>query len=170
MAGRKPTTSPGKRLGRSNEEIEERQENTPIYLSQKFKPPKTLTTAERKVWKWLVKVFRETVNCRVSDADIHLMELYCRAKVATDEADAALKADDSAYVIVCLSGDKDSEIRTTAKPNPNIKKRKDNADLCIKLFNELGLSPVARARMGLGAANAKKKTDVFEGLMNRTDD
>lgn len=170
MAGRKPTTSPGKRLGRSNEEIEERQENTPIYLSQNFKPPKTLTAAEKKVWKWLVKVFRETVNCRVSDADIHLMELYCRAKVATDEADAALKADDSPYIIVKLGKDDDGDDRTTAKPNPNIKKRKDNADLCIKLFNELGLSPVARARMGLGAANAKKNTDVFEGLMNRTDD
>ena len=51
------------------------------------------------------------------------MELYCRAKVATDEADAALKADDSPYILVKLGEDDDGEDRTTAKPNPNIKKR-----------------------------------------------
>ena len=88
MAGRLPTTAQNKTLKRSNKELKDRDSETPVYLKQDFKPPKSLTKEEKKVWKWLVGVFRETVNCRVSDADIHLMELYCRAKVATDEADA----------------------------------------------------------------------------------
>ena len=59
---------------RSNEHLCNREELTPVYQSQNFKPPKTLTAEERVVWKWLTKVFRETVNCRVSDADVHLID------------------------------------------------------------------------------------------------
>jgi P27 family predicted phage terminase small subunit len=159
-----------KKYAKSNKYIKEREENTPVYESQEFIPPPTLTAKELEVWEWLVGIFRETINCRVSDADVHLMELYCRAKVATDEADAELKKDPRAYVIIPLGVDKDGKPKTTAKPNPNIKKRADNATLCIRLFDQLGLSPIARARAGLKAANAKSELDIFKELMNRTDD
>ena len=158
------------KYAKSNKYIKDREENTPVYESQNFIPPETLTDKERVVWDWLVGIFRETVNCRVSDADVHLMELYCRAKVATDEADAELKKDPRAYVIIPLGVDRDGKPKTTAKPNPNLKKRLDNANLCIKLFDQLGLSPIARARAGLKAANAKSELDIFKELMNRTDD
>ena len=88
------------KYAKSNKYIKEREENTPVYESQEFIPPPTLTAKELEVWEWLVGIFMETVNCRVSDADVHLMELYCRAKVATDEADAELKKDPRAYVII----------------------------------------------------------------------
>ena len=158
------------KYAKSNKYIKEREENTPVYESQNFIPPETLTEKELEVWNWLVGIFRETVNCRVSDADVHLMELYCRAKVAADEADAELKKDPRAYIIIPLGVDKDGKPKTTAKPNPNLKKRLDNANLCIKLFDQLGLSPIARARAGLKAANAKSELDIFKELMNRTDD
>lgn len=158
------------KYAKSNNYVKNRESETPVYESQEFIPPPTLTEAELEVWHWLVGIFRETINCKVSDADVHLMELYCRAKVATDEADAELKKDPRAYTIVALGVDKDGKPKTTAKPNPNIKKRADNATLCIKLFAELGLSPLARARAGLKSANAKTELDVFKELMNRTDD
>ena len=158
------------KYAKSNKYIKDREENTPVYESQEFIPPPTLTAKELEVWEWLVGIFRETINCRVSDADVHLMELYCRAKVATDEADAELKKDPRAYIIIPLGVDKDGKPKTTAKPNPNLKKRLDNANLCIKLFDQLGLSPIARARAGLKAANAKSELDIFKELMNRTDD
>ncbi len=170
MAGRLPGMAPNKNLKRSNEELKTREEQTPIYQKQEFKPPKDLTREERKVWKWLAGIFRETINCRVSDADVHLMTIYCRAKVAFDEADAALKEDNRPFVAFECGKDKDGEPKYQLKPNPNIKKRADNAALCIKLFDQLGLSPVARSRMGLGAANAKKNSDVFMRLMARKDD
>ena len=158
------------KYAKSNKYIKDREENTPVYESQNFIPPETLTEKELEVWHWLVGIFRETINCRVSDADVHLMELYCRAKVAADEADAELKKDPRAYIIIPLGVDKDGKPKTTAKPNPNLKKRLDNANLCIKLFDQLGLSPIARARAGLKAANAKSELDIFKELMNRTDD
>ncbi len=151
-------------------QIQAREENTPVYLKQEFKPPKTLTKEEKKIWKWLVDIFRETVNCRVSDADVHLMELYCRAKAATDEADAALKQDPTPYLQYECGYDKDGDAKYQLKANPNIKKRAENAALCIRLFDQLGLSPLARAKAGLAAANGEKDDDIFKGLMDRSDE
>lgn len=170
MAGRLPSIAPDKKLHRSNEELRERNEETPIYQRQEFKMPKSLTAAEKKVWKFLVQVFRETVNCRVSDADVDMMVLYCRAKVATDEADAALKEDPRAYLVYECGEDKDGNPKYVLKANPNIKKRNDNAALCIRLADQLGLSPQARARAGLKAANAKRKDDPFRKMMQRKDE
>lgn len=146
------------------------EESLPVYQSQEFIAPDYLTEKELAVWDWLVKIFRGTYNCMVSDADRDLMVLYCRAKVATDEADAELKKDNRAYVLVPLGVDKDGKPKTTAKPNPNIKKRHDNALLCLKYFNELGLSPLARARAGIKGANAKTEENVFLKFMERNDD
>ena len=171
MAGRRPKTYiDTDKNHMSKREKELRDNATPVYQSQEFVPPTTLTTKEREVWDWLVKIFRETTNCMVSDADVHLMELYCRAKVAADEADAELKKDGRAYILVPLGKDKNGEIKTTAKPNPNIKKRHDNMVLCLKYFEELGLTPLARARAGVKGTNAKKDEDLFAKFMNRSDD
>ena len=170
MAGRLPSITPDKKLHRSNDELRDRNEETPIYQRQEFKMPRTLTKEERKVWKFLVQVFRETVNCRVSDAVVDMMVLYCRAKVATDEADAALKEDPRAYLVYECGEDKDGNPKYVLKANPNIKKRNDNAALCIRLADQLGLSPQARARAGLKAANAKRKDDPFRKMMQRKDD
>ena len=171
MAGRRPKTYiDTDKNHMSKREKEMRDSTTPVYQSQEFVPPTTLTTKEREVWDWLVKIFRETTNCMVSDADVHLMELYCRAKVAADEADAELKKDGRAYILVPLGKDKNGEVKTTAKPNPNIKKRHDNMVLCLKYFEELGLTPLARARAGVKGTNAKKDEDMFAKFMNRSDD
>lgn len=171
MKGRLPKTSIDlDKNHMSKGERELRDNVTPAYKSQEFKAPDTLTAKEREVWDWLVKIFRETTNCMVSDADVHLMELYCRAKVAADEADAELKKDGRAYIIIEYGTDKYGDPKTQLKPNPNIKKRHDNMVLCLKYFEELGLTPLARARAGVKAANAKKDEDIFARFMNRSDD
>ena len=171
MAGRPPKLQNQKTGHYTKEQIKSQEENLPIYQSQEFTPPPTLTDKELEVWNWLVKIFRGTVNCMVSDADVQLMELYCRAKVATDEADAELKKDNRAYVLVD-SGmtDKDGQPKMQVKANPNLKKRHDNALLCLKFFSELGLSPLARARAGVKGAKSKEEENPFRELLNRTDD
>jgi P27 family predicted phage terminase small subunit len=169
---RTPAVAPDKKkYKQSNQIMDDRENKKPIYQSQNFIPPPTLTEKELKIWNWLVSVFRETINCRVSDADVHLMETYCRAKVAADEADEELKKDPRGYILIESEHDKDGKsTKFQLKPNPNIKKRMENSQLCIKLFDQLGLSPLARARAGLKAANSKKEEDVFKEIMDRSDD
>ena len=170
MAGRPPKLQNQKTGAYTKATKKAQEESLPIYQSQEFEPPETLTKKELEVWNWLVKIFRGTYNCMVSDADRDLMVLYCRAKVSTDEADEALKKDDRAYILVPLGVDKDGKPKTTAKPNPNIKKRHDNALLCLKYIDQLGLSPLARARAGVKGANAKQEENIFLTLMERNDD
>lgn len=150
---------------------ENREKSTPIYQSQEFIAPDYLTDKEKEVWNWLATIFRGTYNCMVSDADRDLMVLYCRAKVATDEADAALKKDNRPYILYPMGMfDKDGNEKMQLKANPNIKKRHDNALLCLKYIDQLGLSPLARARAGVKGANAKEEESIFLKFMGRSDD
>ena len=169
MGGRPPKLANQKTGAYTKAAKKAQEESLPIYQSQEFEPPADLTEKELEVWNRLVEIFRGTYNCMVSDADRDLMQLYCRAKVATDEADAALKQDPKPYIIVPLGVDKDGKPKTTAKANPNLKKRHDNALLCLKYFNELGLSPLARARAGVKGANAKQEENIFLKFMERND-
>ena len=171
MAGRPPKPQALKTGAYTKEKREREEKATPIYQSQEFIAPDYLTDKEKEVWDWLATIFRGTYNCMVSDADRDLMVLYCRAKVATDEADAELKKDNRAYVLVD-SGmtDKDGQPKMQVKANPNIKKRHDNALLCVKYIDQLGLSPLARARAGVKGANAKEEESVFLKIMGRSDD
>ena len=169
--GRNPKVAIEKEISKQNpDKFEARVKSTPLYATQNFIPPATLTPKELECWNWLVSIFRDTINCMVSDADVQLMELYCRARVASDEADAAIKKDNRYYIIVPMGTDKNGESKTTAKVNPNYKIRNDNAMLCLKYFDQLGLSPVARARIGVKAANAKMEENMFAALMNRKDE
>ena len=150
---------------------EAREKSTPIYQSQEFIAPDYLTDKEKEVWDWLATIFRGTYNCMVSDADRDLMVLYCRAKVATDEADDALKKDNRPYILYPMGMfDKDGNEKMQLKANPNIKKRHDNALLCLKYIDQLGLSPLARARAGVKGANAKEEESIFLKFMGRSDD
>lgn len=168
--GRNPRTLNNSAMHLTKAEIQAKEESTPIYQSQEFVMPEDLTNEEAKVWEWLVKVFRETTNCMVSDADVHLMQLYCRAKVLADYADKKYKENPRYYVVVLTGKDKDGNPKTTTKVNEWYKIRNDNMVLCLKYFNELGLTPLARARAGVRGANAKKEADIFAELLQRTDE
>jgi len=171
MGGRPPKLQNEKTGAYSKATLKAQEDSLPIYQSQEFTPPETLTDKELKVWNWLVNVFRNTVNCMVSDADVQLMELYCRAKVATDEADAELKKDNRPYILYSTGMyDKAGNVKMQLKANPNIKKRHDNALLCLKYCDQLGLSPLARARAGVKGANARQEENIFNDLINRSDD
>lgn len=159
-----------KKTHMSKKQLELREQLTPKCLLKDLNPPPNLNEKELEVWNWLIEIIKNTENCQVSDADRHLMELYCRAKVAFDEADEALKLDPSPYINwnTGVIG-KDGLPKIQVKPNPNIKKRNDNLALCIKLFDHLGLSPVARAKVGGAAAEAQYEA-IFSDILNRSDD
>lgn len=168
--GRNPKVIPDNEISRkTKEEVEAVENNTPVYESQEFIPPEDLTTEERKVWDWLVRIFRETVNCRVSDADVHLMQMYCRSKVAADEAYKAIKKDPRYYILIPAGFDKNGNEKVISKTNPNYKIWKENSELCLKYFDQLGLTPLARARVGIKGAKSQKETDLYNFLNNRTD-
>lgn len=150
-------------------ELKAREDATPVYESQKFIAPNTLSKKEREVWDWLVNIFRETRNCAVSDCDVHLMEMYCRDKVEYEEA--CERYDGNYYKnIDTETFDRYGEPKFALKVNPDYQIKKEKAASMLKWFDQLGLTPLARARVGLKGANAKKEEDIFAEIMDRTDE
>lgn len=171
MAGRKPKINIEQDIYHETKAHKEnREKSTPIYQSQEFIAPKTLTKKEKDVWDYIVGIFRETKNCMVSDADIHLMQMYCRDKVMLDEATKRYQENPTYWVNIENGFDKDGNQKYSLKVNPDYLIIKDKTSSCLKLFDQLGLSPLARARVGVKGANAKEDEDMFKKLMSRSDD
>lgn len=171
MAGRRPKVIIEQETYHETKEHKEaRKSSTPIYESQNFIAPETLTKKEKEVWDYIVNIFRETKNCMVSDADIHLMQMYCRDKVMLDEATKRYQANPTYWVNIENGFDKEGNQKYTLKANPDYVIIKDKTASCLKLFDQLGLSPLARARVGVKGANAKKDEDIIGSLINRPRD
>jgi len=151
---------------------EDIKDNTPIYMKQDFEPPKTLNKPELIVWDYMTNIFKNTLNSPVSDADRDLIQIYCRAKVATDRADRTMKTLKYKDYIQVRTGNKDKDDIPLyqLKPNPAAKAKKENAELCIKILTQLGLTPIARAKIGLQHANKHTGVDALKDIMNRKDD
>ena len=170
MGGRPPKLANQKTGAYTKAAKKALEDSTPIYQSQNFEPPADLNEKELVEWNKNVEMFRATYNCMVTDLDIDLLRFYVQAKVKADEAYEELKKDPRPYILVPLGVDKNGKPKTTAKANPNLKKYHDNALLCLKYRNELGLSPLARARAGVKGANAKEEENIFAKFMERNDD
>jgi len=149
-------------------------DKTPIYQKQDFPYPKEMNSMdERNVWDWLVNIFRQTSNCRASDADINLMLLYCRAKVdyeKSDEEIRKLKTEDFYIRYDTGRSTPDGDTIYQIKKNPLYEIRKESYSVIIKIGDQLGLSPLGRARQGLAAANASNPDDVLKDIQNRESD
>lgn len=170
MAGRPPKLNNQKTGHYTKEELKNNEESLPVYQSQEFIAPENLNKKELEVWDYIVNIFRQTKNCMVSDADIHLMQMYCRDKVMLDEATKRYQANPTYWVNIENGFDKEGNQKYTLKANPDYVIIKDKTASCLKLFDQLGLSPLARARVGVKGANAKKDENVFSGLMARNDE
>lgn len=171
MAGRKPKINIEQEVyHETKEHREQRESSTPIYQSQKFIPPSTLTAKEREVWDYMVNVFRQTKNCMVSDADIYLMQMYCRDKVMLDEAAIRYNKNPEYWVKKENGFDKNGDVKFILKVNPDYIIIKDKTVSCMRISDQLGLSPLARARAGIRGANAKQDEDLIANLINRPKD
>lgn len=171
MAGRRPKVIIEQETYHETKEHKEaREDSTPVYESQNFIAPETLTKKEKEVWDYIVNIFRQTKNCMVSDADIHLMQMYCRDKVMLDEATKRYQKNSTYWVNIENGYDKEGNQKYTLKANPDYVIIKDKTASCLKLFDQLGLSPLARARVGVKGANAKKDEDIIGSLINRPKD
>lgn len=171
MAGRRPKVIVEQDVYHETKEHKEaREKSTPIYQSQEFIPPATLTAKELEVWNYIADIFRQTRNCMVTDADLHIMYMYCRDKVMMDEAMERYRKNPTYWIQVYNGEEKDGTPKYLLKVNPDYAIVKDKTTSCLKLFDQLGLTPLARARAGVKGANAQMEKKLFEKIMVRSDD
>lgn len=172
MAGR-PAKIGDKTGHFTNEEKNATEFSTPICESQEFIAPNTLTAKELKIWDELVKILRSVQGSYVSDADIMTMEVYCKAKAEFDNACVEWAKNPQMYIQVMTGGfDRDGEPKTMLKVNPYYTIKKDFSNTMLKYLDQLGISPLGRARQGVRASKSKIEKDREElmSIFNRSDD
>lgn len=172
--GRNPKVTINQEVYHETKEHKEARENgTPIYEKQEFDPPKDLTADELKVWQQLVEIIKGTKGGYVSDADIMVMEVYCKSKVEYDRACSEWKKNPTMYVEIKSGGyDKNGDPKTVIKVNQWYQIKKDFSLIMTKYLDQLGISPMGRAKQGLQATKNKKDLalDALKEIINRPSD
>lgn len=154
-------------------ELDAQEQSLPIYESQNFIPPESLSKEELKIWNDLVEVFRGTQGGYVSDADIMTIETLCRAKAEYDCACKEWAKNPKMYVQVDIGGsDRDGQPKTTVKINQWYVIKRDFSSIMLKYMDQLGISPMGRAKQGIQSTKSKKQKEEEElkALFNRPDD
>lgn len=173
-AGRLPKINIDKNIHKkSNEELRLRQEHTPVYRSREFEPPKSLTKDELVIWEDLVKIIKDMDGSFISDADIMTMEIYCKAKAEYDRACKEWEKNPELYIQVESGGyDKNGIPKTTVRLNPAYVVKRDFSRIMLKYVDQLGISPIGRAKQGLKSSKSEldKKREELMNLFNRSDD
>lgn len=172
-AGRPPKLENQKTGHYTKDQVEKTEQCLPIYQSQVFTPPESLTTAELKVWNELVEIIRGTIGGYVSDADRMIMEVFCKAKVEYDRACKEWNKNPKMYVQVDSGGkDRDGQPKTVLKVNQWYQIKKEFSLIMTKYLDQLGISPLGRAKQGLQATKSKKAmaVDELKALFDRPED
>lgn len=155
------------------EDREANEDNLPMYQSQTFNPPPSLSKEELKIWNDLVEIMRGTTGGYVSDADIMIMETFCKSKAEYDRACKNWDKNPKMYVQVDVGGlDRNGQPKTMLKVNQWYQIKKDFSLVMTKYLDQLGISPLGRAKQGLQATKSKKDKELEElkALFERSDD
>ena len=156
----------------TKEHKEIREKSTPIYEKQDFVAPESLSKDELKIWNHLVEIIKGTHGGYVSDADIMVMEVYCKAKSEYDNACKQWDKNRTMYVEVKTgSYDRNGDAKTALKVNQWYQIKKDFSLIMTKYLDQLGISPLGRAKQGIQATKSRmdKEMEKLKSLFDRND-
>ncbi len=139
-------------------EMEARREGEVRGAEARLKPPRTLSPEAKKEWRRIVKLYRQLDAEVINDLDIHLLAAYCENVAIFQKAEAAYQEEKLARFD--FKGMKWIE-------NPYIRIMDGAAKNIMKAAEQLCLSPVGRARMGVLAAKKQRATDPREQYLAR---
>ncbi len=154
--GRKPKLSVigGRREHRSATELQARQDNEPKGCEAKFRAPSTLSEEAKKEWRRLVKLYRQLEQPVLNDLDLSILAAYCESVAIYRRAQADYQAPPWHGKLVGKLPGSD-----TLSENPYLKIMTREGQSMAKYAEQLCLSPVGRARMGLAKAKQDQRDD-----------
>lgn len=162
--GRKPalTIIGGRRPHRSNEEVQARANAEPKGCKALFKVPREMSPDARKEWRRVVALYKQLDTEVLNDLDLSVLAAYC-------ESVAIYRKAQMEYQKFPLYG-QDPKTKLMME-NPYIKIMNREGQNMARYAEQLCLSPVGRARMGLtkGKKNAEQ-TPMQEFLQRRRRD
>lgn len=137
-------------------ELEARREGEVRGAEARLKPPRTLSPEAKKEWRRIVKLYRQLDAEVINDLDIHLLAAYCENVAIFQKAEVE-------YQQQAIAEHTDKGWTES----PYIRIMDGAAKNIMKAAEQLCLSPVGRARMGVLAAKKQRETDPMEQWLAR---
>jgi P27 family predicted phage terminase small subunit len=140
--------------------MENRENGEPTGCSDKLKPPKGLSPGAKKEWKRVIKLYRQLDTPIINDLDISALTAYCESVAIYQKAEAEYQIGPLIY--------RAADGRPTENPYIAIMRREGQS--IIKYAEQLCLSPVGRARMGVAAAKKAAESDPMAAYLSKYGD
>ncbi len=160
-AGRKPQLSvviDNEKGRRTKAVMDARKAGEVTGASSKLTPPRELSKAAKKEWRRVVKLYRQLDAEVINDLDVNLLAAYCENVAVFKEAEVNYQAEPLA---------KWSAADQKWVESPYLKIMDGAAKNIMKAAEQLCLSPVGRARMGVLAAKKQAAADPMEQFLMR---
>ena len=161
--GKRPGTGPKPKLialqdnsvyHDTKENIEKRKEAEVVGCSDNLKPPKELSERAQEEWDRLIPLYRQLNYAILNDLDLMNLAAYCESVAVYTKAELEWPK----QPLVGMVNGKLVE-------NPHIKIMAREAQNMCRLAEQLCLSPVGRARMGMAALKRAKAVDPMEAFL-----
>ena len=156
-AGRKPTLSvvlDNSKAHKTKAQLEARAAHEPRGCSDALDPPDSLSEAAKNHWERLVGLYRELSVPILNDLDKDILAAYCEAVAIYQEAERKYQG----QPLVGYSEGKIVE-------NPYLAIMTREGKNIAKYAEQLCLSPVGRARMGIAKARAEIEDDPMADIL-----
>ena len=158
--GRKPTPLKlvdNAKARHTKETLDGRQNGEPEGCSDKLSPPKSLSNEARKEWRRIVKLYRQLDAKIINDLDVATLAAYCESTAIYRRAQEEYQNRPLVYM--------NADGRPAENPYVTIMRREGQN--IAKYAEQLCLSPVGRARMGVAAAKKEAESDPMAAYLNK---
>jgi P27 family predicted phage terminase small subunit len=142
---------------RSNQDIEARREAEPKGCEANFRAPRELSAEAKKEWRRIIRLYKQLEVPILNDLDQCVLAAYC-------ESTAIYRTAQIAYAKNPSPIGKDADGRWIENPLVAIMDKQGKN--IARYAEQLCLSPVGRARMGLAKSKAATD-DPMEEILNR---
>lgn len=138
----------------TKKEMEAREAAEPKGCADTLEPPEEIDGAALTEWKRVVKLYRELDSKILNDLDISTLAVYCESVAIYKKAQTEYK---KGSLVIKDEG--------RIKENPYLKIMRLEGANIAKYAEQLCLSPVGRARMGVIAAKKEVEKDPLDNLL-----
>lgn len=161
MTGRKPTPAKAidrKEMHHTKDEVRARANaEDKIKTADRLEPPSGMSSVAKKEWKRIMGLYRQMEADILNDLDISALMMYCEAYAVYRKAEKVWVN----FSRIKDPSDTDYKIFNRARVQMN-----DQVKVVCQLSEQLCLTPVGRARMGIAMAKKKEQSSLaklFQG-------
>lgn len=144
----------------TKKQLDERGGGEPGGCADTLKAPKSLSAAAKKEWRRIVALYRDLDAKIINDLDVATLGAYCESVAIYQRAQTEYRERPLIYM----------DSNGNPAENPYLAIMRKEGQNIAKYAEQLCLSPVGRARMGVAAAKKAVEDDPMAKYLSRYGD